>query len=290
MEDRQDLQTITGEYPPREHMLRDLMVTLEFRGKHTSVVRAPVVKEVCTDQGGMQVGVMATLIDVLGGALAVRAVYPDWIATADLSLHTTGRARSGRVSALGSILREGKTTVVIRVDIRAEEDGNPSAAESIGSSLITFSRLPQRQDTPELDLEMDEESSEAFQFGIDGPGLRDPYLQKAGMRILDEAAGVVELDLNDYVRNSFGSLQGGMVAILADQAGQLAARQATGMPMTTCDMEIHFLSQGKRGPFRTRTEVLRKTQDTVLTRVEITDTGAGDRLITVVMNTATLDP
>lgn len=290
MEDKQDLLKITGEYPPKEHMLRDLMVTLEFRGKHQSVIRAPVVKEVCTDQGGMQVGVMATLIDVLGGALAVRAVYPDWIATADLSLYTTGRAISGGISALGSILREGKTTVVVGVDLRAEENGNPSVAESIGFSMITFSRLPQREGTPELDLEMGEESSEAFHFGMEGLGLNEPYLQKAGLRILEKPTGIVEMDLTDYVRNSFGSLQGGMVAILADQAGQAAARAATGRPMTTCDMEIHFLSQGKKGPFRTRAEVLRKTRDTVLTRVKVIDRGAADRLITVVMNTATLEP
>jgi acyl-coenzyme A thioesterase PaaI-like protein len=80
-----------------------------------------------------------------------------------------------------------------------------------------------------------------------------------------------------------------MVAVLGDAAGQLAARAAAGKPFITSDLLIHYLSQGKLGPFITRARVLRLTEDTALTRVEVTDRGANDRLITVVMNTATLD-
>jgi hypothetical protein len=35
--------------------------------------------------------------------------------------------------------------------------------------------------------------------------------------------------------------------------------------------------------------VLRKTNDTAVTRIEVVDKGANDRLLTVGMNTATLD-
>jgi acyl-coenzyme A thioesterase PaaI-like protein len=79
-----------------------------------------------------------------------------------------------------------------------------------------------------------------------------------------------------------------MIAILADVAGEVAARSAAGKPLTTSDLAIHYLSQGKRGPFRTRTRVLRTTDDTALTRVEVVDRGMEDRLIAVVMNTAVL--
>jgi uncharacterized protein (TIGR00369 family) len=95
--------------------------------------------------------------------------------------------------------------------------------------------------------------------------------------------------MTDYVRNSFGAIQGGIVALLADVAGQCAARAATGQPLITKDMTIHYLSQGKVGPFRTRARMLRKTSDTALTRVEVVDRGANDRLLMVGMNTATLD-
>lgn len=276
-----------GGYPPPDHMLRDLGVSLRFEGNKRSQIRVPVVPEITTDRGGVQVGVLGTLVDILGGALAVTVVYPDWIATADLSLHATDRATSGVVSAFGSVLREGRTTVVIEVDIHEEGHDSSSPGKQIAASLITFSRLPQRGDTPELAINGD--AVEASEFVMKGPGLARPYLDKAGVCVLDEAAGEVTLPLNDYVRNSFGSLQGGMAALLADVAGQHAARKATGTPLTTSDLEIHFLSQGKVGPFRTRARVLRTTRDTALTRVEIMDTGAEDRLITVAMNTSTLD-
>ncbi|MCP4668043.1 MAG: PaaI family thioesterase, partial [Deltaproteobacteria bacterium] len=112
------------------------------------------------------------------------------------------------------------------------------------------------------------------------------YLEEIGAKVVDEAGGVVELHLSDYVRNSFGALQGGIVAILADMAGQYAGRAVTGRPMITSDLGIHYLAQGKIGPFRTESRVIRVTDETVLTRIEVMDTGAGNRIIGLAMNTA----
>jgi uncharacterized protein (TIGR00369 family) len=279
---------VAGGYPPQKHMLRDLMVSMEFQGKGRSTVRAPVVPEVCTDQGAMRVGILATLGDMVGGGLSIRAVYPDWIATADLSIHTTGRATSGVVAAAGSVIRAGRTTVVVEVTVHQETDASAQKTATIGSVMMTFSRLPRREDNREV--EIDEDSRQTVDLAAPGSGLTRPYLDELGIRVLDEAAGVVELDMTDYVRNSVGVLQGGTVAILADVAGQHAARRATGKRLTTSDLAIHYLLQGRVGPFRTRTKVLRTTSDTALTRVDVIDSGADGRPITVVMNTATMDP
>ena len=273
-------------YPPQRHMIRDLRVSLEFQGKSRSTIRAPVVQEVCTDHGAMHVGVMATLVDIIGGALSIRAVYPDWAATADLWIHTSRRATSGMVEAAGSVLKAGRTTVVAEVEIREEAPNSSHQKRSIGSAMMTFSRLSRRQDTPEL--EMDERSAETFHFAIDGSGLNQPYLDEVGVRVLDKAGGVIEVTMSNYIRNSFGSLQGGIVAILGDVAGQQAARALTGKPLITSDLAIHYLSQGKVGPFRTKATVLRTTGDTALTRVEVIDRGSDDCLTALVMNTATL--
>ena len=274
-------------YPPQDHMIRDLRVSLEVHGTGLSTIRAPVVPEICTDQGAMYVGVMATLVDILGGGLSIKAVYPDWSATSDLSIHTTGRATSGVVTAIGSVIRTGRTMIVVEVDIYEVEGNSALKSRAIGSAMINFSRLPRRKDT--LEIESDEGSAEAFHFAVEGSGLMRPYLDEVGVRVLNEAAGVVELKMSDYIRNSFGSLQGGIVAVLADVAGQHAARAATGKPLITSDLLIHFISQGKVGPFRTRAEVLRAKDNTALTRIEVIDSGADDRLITVAMNTATVD-
>jgi uncharacterized protein (TIGR00369 family) len=138
-------------------------------------------------------------------------------------------------------------------------------------------------------VEINEGSAELFHFADEGSGLTRPYLDEVGVRVLDEEAGVVEVNMSDYIRNSFRSLQGGIVAILADVAGQYAARTATGKPLITSDLLIYYVSQGKVGPFRTKAEVLRKKDSTALTRIEVIDSGADDRLLTVAMNTATLE-
>ena len=131
---------MADEYPPHNHILRDLGVSLEFQGQGRAVIRAPVVPEIRTEDGSLQIGAVATMIDVLGGGMTIRAVHPDWM--------------------------------------------------------------------------------------------------------------------------------------------------AAGKSMETKDLAVQYLSQGKRGPFRTRTRVLRVTDDTALTRVEVIDRGLEDRLIAVVMNTA----
>ncbi|MCP4566902.1 MAG: PaaI family thioesterase, partial [FCB group bacterium] len=205
-------------YPPPHHMLRDLDVSLELRGDGPSTIIAPVTPGICTDHGGVQVGIIATLVDILGGALSIRAVHPDWAATADLTVHTTGRPTSGRVSAAGSLIRAGNTMIVIDVDIREEEDLASGQWTSIGSGLISFARLPRREDTITVDFGV--EATHTYQFAIEGSGLQRIYLEEIGAKVVDEAGGVVELHLSDYVRNSFGALQGGIVAILADMAGQ----------------------------------------------------------------------
>jgi len=246
-----------------------------------------VVPEVCSDGGEMRVGVLATLVDMVGGALSIRAVYPDWIATADLSFHSTGRARAGTVAAAGSVIRAGRTTVVVEVDVFQEPEGCPEPTKPIGSVIMTFSRLPRREDTREV--EMDGDPRGTVELGLPGSGLTRPYVDELGVRTVDAAAGVVELDMTEYVRNSAAVLQGGMVAILADVAGQHAARAATNRAVTTSDLSVHYLSQGRVGPFRTRAKVLRTTNDSALTRVEVIDAGAEDSLIAVVLNTAAAD-
>ncbi|MDZ7695536.1 MAG: hotdog fold thioesterase [Deltaproteobacteria bacterium] len=271
-------------YPPPHHMLRDLDVSLELRDRGPSSITIPVVPEICTDRGGVQAGILATLIDILGGALSIRAVDPDWAATADLTVYTTGQATSGRVSVAGSLLRAGNTMLVVELNILNETGFSPGKWASIGGGWISFARLPRRDDTIRIDFRSD--SADRYRFAVEGSGLKRPYLEAIGAHILDEARGVVELPMSDYLRNSFGALQGGILAVLADASGQCAARTATGRSMVTRDLGIHYLSQGKTGPFRTQATVIRVTEETVLSRVEVIDTGAANRVVALATNTA----
>ena len=105
-------------YPPERHVLRDLRFMFDEHGDGTSVAWLPVVPEVCTDMGSVRAGALATLVDVLGGGAAATAAHPNWIATADLTVHLVRRVAADAVEARARVLRAGRTTVVIDVTLQ----------------------------------------------------------------------------------------------------------------------------------------------------------------------------
>ncbi len=58
---------IRQDYPPANHMLRDLGISFTFEGKDRAVIRAPVVPEVCSAQGTVRIGVLATQVEQTTG-------------------------------------------------------------------------------------------------------------------------------------------------------------------------------------------------------------------------------
>ena len=210
---------------------------------------------------------MATLVDVLGGILSVRALHPDWMATASLSMHTSGSVEKGWISATGRVIRTGRTMTVIQVDIYGQENAAETEQVQAGTALMTFSRLPVKGKT--VLNEPQSYTDQTVDFGLPGSGFDRPILEKAGVRIVDEQRGIVTMDLTPYVRNSIHCLQGGMVATLAEVAGQRAAGTSLGEPVHTRDLVLHYLALGRVGPIETRTQVIRHDRCGVLTRVEI---------------------
>jgi acyl-coenzyme A thioesterase PaaI-like protein len=268
---------------PSDHMWRDLNFSMEYEGEKCCTIRAPVVAGLCNDQGVVQIGFIATLFDLVGGELAARTAYPDWIATADMVMYSKQRARAGELVAVGSVVRAGRSSVVIEADILAKPKQS-GALTSIGSAIAAFTRLRSREDT----VQTSRDNASHQVFTLEGSGSPQDILGKAGLRVLDEAAGVVELNMSDYVRNAFHGMHGGMFGLLADVAGQSAARAVARRPLITSDLSIHYLSMGKVGPFCTKTRIVRATGDIVVTRVEILDRGKEDLLMAVAINTATM--
>ncbi len=266
---------------PADHMWRDLEFSMEYDERKRCIIRAPVSGGLCDEQGAMRAGFVATLFDLVGGELAARTAYPDWIATADLVLYSKERPRGGEFTAVASVARAGRSSVVIEADIlvRPRPRGSPT---SIGSAMAAFTRLKSREDTAQV-ARVDGPHQV---FSLEGHAPSQPILDKAGLKVLDEAGGMVEIPMSEYIRNAFHGLHGGMFGLLADAAGQCAARAASGRPLVTADLAIHYLSMGKAGPFRTRTRVVRATRDSVLTRVEVVDSGKDDLLLAIAMNLA----
>jgi uncharacterized protein (TIGR00369 family) len=273
-------------YPPKAHLLRDLRLSLTFQDPECATVRAPVIPEVCSDSGSIHVGVLATLTDVLGGFLAMETFSPDWMATANLSIHSTGRMSSGIVSATGRVLRSGRSTATVSAEIFSDDGAAVQATGLVGCAMITYSKIEGLRAGPGAGL--DKTRQVDFQWPGGGSGMERHVIDQTGLQFLGEKPGGLVLNMTEYIRNSFGSLQGGMIAMMADIAGQSAARAASGCRMTTVDLILHYLSPGRFGPFTTEVQVLRSNRVSALSRVEVKDAGDDDRIIAVAMNTAAL--
>ena len=267
-------------YPPKKHLLRDLRMSLVFEDDVCATICMPVVPEVCSDIGAIHPGVLAILTDVLGGFLAMKSFLPDWMATANLSLHTTGRISCGMVSATGHMVRSGRTTATVSAELFSD-DGN---GQAVGSAMISYAKIERARANAWNGIHKARRID--FKWPDGSSGLERHVLAQTGLRDVDKHPDDTVLEMSEYVRNSFGSLQGGMIALMADVAGQSAARKAAGHRLTTADLVIHYLSPGRFGPFTTSVRVLRIDKFSALCRIEIKDTGDNQRLIAVAMHTA----
>ncbi|HEY3721893.1 MAG TPA: PaaI family thioesterase [Acidimicrobiia bacterium] len=271
-------QAPTGQYPPPEHILRDLRLSVEHRPDGTSTAWIPVTPHVCNPSGSPRAGVLAILVDVVGGGLAAVAVRPDWIATADLTLHLIPSVVTGEIEARGRVVRQGRTTVVVEVAL------GTSDGASLGLATMSFAVLPHRAENLSIDQV---ERVNRMTMATNGSGLRDAFHERVQLAVVDAATGAIELPRTDYILNSMGAVQGGMVAAVADAAAVAAIGHAVGGPVESVDLQITYLALAKVGPIRTRSAVLSASETFGSAHVEIVDTGAGNRLTTVARVVAT---
>jgi len=269
-------------YPPATHVLRDLGIESEVRPDGTASAWLPVTSWVAAPWGGVRAGVLATLVDVAGGGLAVRSAQPDWIATADLAVASTSPAAGPFVEARVQVARKGRTTLVVEVHLFDAPAGFRMGPEApIGWGSMTFAVLPRRHTTPTLDvLPM---AGARTSFRSPETGLSRPIAEAAGITCAD---GVASLSISEYVGNSLGAVQGGMMALLGDVAGAAAVGEAIGASATSVDLHVTYLALGRTGPIRARAELLAADAVRGSATVHLYEDGGGGRLATVVTVTA----
>ena len=284
-----------GGYPPATHFLGDLGFTSEVTSDTGARGRTAVNPHVSGAGGGARAGVVATLVDVVGGMLGVRILRPDWMATADMTVQLVRPATGPYIEARVELVRRGRTTMVLEaLVVNVTADGNEvpdggGASEPVAWCTTTFAVLPggNRTTTEELPFDL------PARMEVGGLGLRRPLVETLDMSVVDAAAGQVSLPVRPYVHNSIGAVQGGAMALLGDVAATEALGAATGLgagAIVVTDLQVAYLTLGRIGPILTRARVLdggaaRPGSGVGGPRsavVELVDTGAGDRLTTVV--------
>jgi uncharacterized protein (TIGR00369 family) len=74
--------------------------------------------DLMNNRGALQGGLVATLIDVAGGRLAIKHAGPgDGASTADMSIHFVAPVIDGPARATATVVRAGKRIIVVGVDV-----------------------------------------------------------------------------------------------------------------------------------------------------------------------------
>jgi acyl-coenzyme A thioesterase PaaI-like protein len=160
------------------------------------------------------------------------------VATADLALVVTAPHRGDEIEAAASVVRRGHTTLVVQVHIA-----------DAAYATATFSILPRRDETPGPTMPPVVAGRRAV-LGGSGRRLTRWIGDAIGMTTVDAARGELSVPVTAYTANSFGALQGGLVAFIAAQAGA----SALGAP--AIEVHLAYLSQCRDAPITTRAEVV----------------------------------
>jgi uncharacterized protein (TIGR00369 family) len=269
------------DYPPERHLLRDLRLSFE-RGSDDNTSRAwmPVVPELCTGDGAVRAGALATLVDVIGGGLAATAAHPGWIATADLTLHIVAAVTSGSVEARARVAHAGRTTVVIEVDIYDDAEAR------VGVATMSFAVLPRRDSNPDITTSTTTNTGPST-MALPDSRMRASMLDELELHVVDAAHGTVEAPVGEWSLNSLGAMQGGAVATVIDAAAEAATSAHAGAPLVVSDIQLTYLALARVGPMRTRVNVRGTAPGAVTAHVETIDTGSDSRVTSLARVVAT---
>lgn len=261
---------MAADYPPAGHFLRHLRIEADATRPGVCVGRLPVLPDLCGPDASVRLGAVAAALDVTAGTLAVQSVYPDWTATTHLSIQTSAGIASGSVTLTCRVARAGRTSVFIEARL-TDDDGT-----AVGSATIGFQRLIRRDGNPDA---AGAPEGRVTRLGSDTPEDRPALTDFIGVR---PGGDGVEIDLSTRVANSFGTIQGGVVATLLEAAALgTAALDPTGETPVgrIADLEVHYLAAGKAGPFRAEAEAVRSSPGESVLRLTLRDVGADGRLL-----------
>lgn len=170
-------------------------------------------------------------------------------------------------------MRKGRTTVVIEVHLATE------TGDELGLATMTFAVLPRRDGNPVIEPT---EGVTRTTMALDHSGFTQSLEAATGLTTINAEAGAVALPLTDYVRNTLGAVQGGMMAMTAAVAAERALTHAVGTTIDIVDVQVTYLALAKVGPVVARTTVVNVDPNFGTAHVELSDSGADDRVTTIV--------
>lgn len=127
--------------PVRTQSIHELFAHIGFRDYRNAdgdlVVELPVAPHVVNTNGGLQGGLLATLVDIAAGRLAIADMPPDVsVVTSDLAIRYLRPVKAGAARATARIAYSGKRSMVMQVDIVALPDEQLCAIATVSFTTI----------------------------------------------------------------------------------------------------------------------------------------------------------
>lgn len=231
--------------------------------------RVPVDPHLLDEAGGLHVGVLLTVVDSVGGYLAGLSVQPDGIVTTSMTLRTGRRRHVGPLLCEASVLRKGRTSVVVLISVTDEGDDDVAVA----SCVMTCAVLARESADPTFGHPADHPMA---------PPQAEPVPLVEFFGVQPGSGLVTRLEIGDYLRNTWGILHGGAIALLSDLAAVRAVRfdaASTEGALSATDMVLHYLAPARVGPVEARCTVMGARPDASVVRVAMYDTAVEGRMI-----------
>jgi uncharacterized protein (TIGR00369 family) len=237
----------------------------------------PAPAHITDADGRTPTGVLAALVDSIGGLASGIACVPDWIVTTNLTLRRapaalSGPTGTGPLQLDTEVLRRGRSAVVTRTAV-STPDGTAVATGWMTAAVLTPNGGPPVIERPVRPVTL---------APVEDPAFATAPPEFFSMRD-GRATGEVALDIVERIRNPWGILHGGAMTVLADTAARSAVAGTPALEPTpglvTSDLITHYLSPGRVGPVVAAARVLGRRGHEHLVRVTVRDHGAADRLL-----------
>jgi acyl-coenzyme A thioesterase PaaI-like protein len=228
--------------------------------------------------GVVRASVLSFVIDAVAGIPLDQD--PDmWTLTSDMSVRMRPLPAPTRIDGISTALREGRRSSTSLVELRTDE-GVPIATGAIG-----FAKVPRRATDPPKPVVVPGQAPSVFR---PTGSLDRPLRQEAGIEVIDGSEGVVQVEVTPAIRNPAGTLQGAMVALVAESAVEDLISTRFQVPVVVTDLDLRYLRQVQTGPVRTRTRLLGVGPDAPV-QVELIDMST-NQITTLVFARVTIVP
>ena len=264
-------------YPPPHHFLRDLRPISTWVSEDELHVIAAVGPEMLDGAAAISPGVIAAVADIAGAQVVMADVEGDWIGTVDLSLHTSAPIVQGPIVIVARLLRAGKRLAVVRAEV-FDGEGAEAPTRLAGAITLTFSRMARGAAAGVSEPFRTPDVGNRHEMAGEGSGFTTSVPQAVGVQV--HAPGEVAIEKTPYVQNSFGTLNGGVTALLVEAAGVSAG----GVGWHAADLLVRYLGQVRQGPAVATATLLREADDHAVADVVVRE---GDYVIatgTVTLN------